>query len=211
MGLLMMPVCLAFWSMQDPAVRCCLGVYGLELVSTLRLAACPGVRLPRELQLTLMSKPPIRVSEAEAANDFRSLPARVRDGAEVVIERNAETVAVLRPPEQDTLQQRLIGAEREPHDRGKSRCQDAERTQNRDARGKRNKPLEKQHREAGDSASRTSSIRVVCLVFRTAGTPRCSMVSGRSWTECGLKFHPPRPASDAMLARAERGRAATSS
>jgi prevent-host-death family protein len=46
-----------------------------------------------------MSKPPIRVSEAEAANDFRSLLARVRDGAEVVIERNAESVAVLRPAE----------------------------------------------------------------------------------------------------------------
>ena len=43
-----------------------------------------------------MSKSPIRVSEAEAANDFRSLLARVCDGAEVVIERNAEAVAVLR-------------------------------------------------------------------------------------------------------------------
>jgi antitoxin (DNA-binding transcriptional repressor) of toxin-antitoxin stability system len=44
-----------------------------------------------------VSKPVIRVSEAEAANDFRSLLARVRAGAEVVIERNAEVVAVLRP------------------------------------------------------------------------------------------------------------------
>ena len=44
-----------------------------------------------------MSKPTIRVSEAEAANDFPSLLARVRAGAEVVIERNAEAVAVLRP------------------------------------------------------------------------------------------------------------------
>jgi len=44
-----------------------------------------------------MSKPAIRVSEAEAANDFRSLLARVRAGAEVVIEQNAEAVAVLRP------------------------------------------------------------------------------------------------------------------
>ena len=51
----------------------------------------------RELQLKLMSKPAIRVSEAEAANDFPSLLARVRAGAEVVIERNAEAVAVLRP------------------------------------------------------------------------------------------------------------------
>jgi antitoxin (DNA-binding transcriptional repressor) of toxin-antitoxin stability system len=47
--------------------------------------------------LKLMSKPTIRVSEAEAANDFPSLLARVRAGAEVVIERNAEAVAVLRP------------------------------------------------------------------------------------------------------------------
>jgi antitoxin (DNA-binding transcriptional repressor) of toxin-antitoxin stability system len=47
--------------------------------------------------LKVMSKPAIRVSEAEAANDFPSLLARVRAGAEVVIERNAEAVAVLRP------------------------------------------------------------------------------------------------------------------
>jgi antitoxin (DNA-binding transcriptional repressor) of toxin-antitoxin stability system len=44
-----------------------------------------------------MSRPAIRVSEVEAANDFPSLLARVRAGAEVVIERNAEAVAVLRP------------------------------------------------------------------------------------------------------------------
>ena len=36
------------------------------------------------------------MSEAEAASDLRSLLARVRAGAEVVIERNAEAVAVLR-------------------------------------------------------------------------------------------------------------------
>jgi len=39
-----------------------------------------------------MSKPAIRVSEAEAAKDFLSLLARVRAGAEVVIERDAEAV-----------------------------------------------------------------------------------------------------------------------
>lgn len=44
-----------------------------------------------------MSKPAIHVSEAEAANDFPSLLARVRAGAEVVIERDAEAVAVIRP------------------------------------------------------------------------------------------------------------------
>jgi antitoxin (DNA-binding transcriptional repressor) of toxin-antitoxin stability system len=48
--------------------------------------------------MDLMSKPAIRVSEAEAANDFPSLLARVRAGAEVVIERDAEAVAVIRPP-----------------------------------------------------------------------------------------------------------------
>ncbi len=44
-----------------------------------------------------MSKPAIRVSEAEALNDFPSLLARVRAGAEVVIERDAEAIAVIRP------------------------------------------------------------------------------------------------------------------
>ena len=44
-----------------------------------------------------MSRPTIRVSETEAVSDLRSLLARVRAGAEVVIERNAEAVAVLRP------------------------------------------------------------------------------------------------------------------
>ena len=43
-----------------------------------------------------MSKRAIRISEAEAANDFLSLLARVRAGAEVVIERDAEAVAVIR-------------------------------------------------------------------------------------------------------------------
>ena len=43
-----------------------------------------------------MSKPAIRVSEIEAAIDFPSLQARVCAGAELVIERVAEAVAVLR-------------------------------------------------------------------------------------------------------------------
>ena len=43
-----------------------------------------------------MGTPAIRVSEAEAARHLPSLLARVRAGAEVVIERNAEAVAVLR-------------------------------------------------------------------------------------------------------------------
>ena len=39
----------------------------------------------------------IRISEAEAAADFAGLMARVREGAEVVIESDAQPVAVLRP------------------------------------------------------------------------------------------------------------------
>lgn len=46
-----------------------------------------------------MPKSVIRVSEAEAASDFASLPDRVRAGAEIVIEHNARPVAVVRPAE----------------------------------------------------------------------------------------------------------------
>lgn len=38
----------------------------------------------------------IRVSETEAVSEFRSLMARVRAGAEVVIERDAKGVAAVR-------------------------------------------------------------------------------------------------------------------
>jgi antitoxin (DNA-binding transcriptional repressor) of toxin-antitoxin stability system len=44
-----------------------------------------------------MSQRAVHVSEAEAADDFRSLLARVRAGAEIVIECNSEPVAVIRP------------------------------------------------------------------------------------------------------------------
>ena len=47
----------------------------------------------------LMAKEVIHISEAEAASDFASLMARVRSGAEVVIEDNARPVAVVRPAE----------------------------------------------------------------------------------------------------------------
>jgi antitoxin (DNA-binding transcriptional repressor) of toxin-antitoxin stability system len=40
----------------------------------------------------------IHISEAEAASDFAGLLARVRAGMEVIIERNAQPVAVLRAP-----------------------------------------------------------------------------------------------------------------
>jgi antitoxin (DNA-binding transcriptional repressor) of toxin-antitoxin stability system len=39
----------------------------------------------------------IHISEAEAARDFAGLMARVRAGAEVVIESDSRAVAVLRP------------------------------------------------------------------------------------------------------------------
>ncbi len=39
----------------------------------------------------------IRISEAEAASDFAGLMARVREGAEIVIESDARPVAVVRP------------------------------------------------------------------------------------------------------------------
>ena len=42
-----------------------------------------------------MGKPVIHVSEADAASDFASLMARVREGAQVVIEHEATPVAVL--------------------------------------------------------------------------------------------------------------------
>ena len=40
----------------------------------------------------------IHISEADATRDFAGLIARVQDGAEVVIERDARAIAVLRPP-----------------------------------------------------------------------------------------------------------------
>lgn len=42
-----------------------------------------------------MGKYVVHISEAEAASDFSGLLARVRDGAEVVIESNARAVAVV--------------------------------------------------------------------------------------------------------------------
>ena len=45
-----------------------------------------------------MSMATIRISETEAARDFAGLLARVRAGAEVVIESDAHPVAVLHTP-----------------------------------------------------------------------------------------------------------------
>jgi prevent-host-death family protein len=46
-----------------------------------------------------MPKHVIHVSEAEAASDFGSLLKRVRAGAEIVIEHDAQPVAVIHPAE----------------------------------------------------------------------------------------------------------------
>src|SRR5438105_14861468 len=46
-----------------------------------------------------MSKRVDRVSETEGGKDFRCFLAHVRAGAEVVIERDATEVAVVKPPE----------------------------------------------------------------------------------------------------------------
>lgn len=46
-----------------------------------------------------MAQPVIHISEAEAASDLASLLARVRAGAEVVIEHDSQPIAVLRAAE----------------------------------------------------------------------------------------------------------------
>ena len=46
-----------------------------------------------------MAKDVIHISEAEATSNFASLMARVREGAEVIIERDAKPVAIVRPAE----------------------------------------------------------------------------------------------------------------
>jgi antitoxin (DNA-binding transcriptional repressor) of toxin-antitoxin stability system len=47
----------------------------------------------------IMAKDVIHISEAEVASKFASLMARVRAGAEVIIENDARPVAVLHPAE----------------------------------------------------------------------------------------------------------------
>ncbi len=49
----------------------------------------------------------IHISEAEAARDFPGLMARVRAGAEIVIESDARAVAVVRPAS-DEFRPRLL-------------------------------------------------------------------------------------------------------
>jgi antitoxin (DNA-binding transcriptional repressor) of toxin-antitoxin stability system len=60
----------------------------------------------------------IHISEAEAAKDFAGLMAKVRDGAEVVIEDGATPVAVLRAPLIKDHVRRLSGTVRLLRERG---------------------------------------------------------------------------------------------
>jgi antitoxin (DNA-binding transcriptional repressor) of toxin-antitoxin stability system len=53
-----------------------------------------------------MKKIVIHISDKEAASNFASLLARVREGTEVVIEHDARPVAIVRPPE--ALRGRLL-------------------------------------------------------------------------------------------------------
>ena len=46
-----------------------------------------------------MEQQVLHISEADLAKDVRSIVQRVQTGAEVVIERDAQPVAVIRPPE----------------------------------------------------------------------------------------------------------------
>ena len=46
-----------------------------------------------------MSRPVVHISEAEATGDFAAVLARVREGMEVIIERDARPVAVIRSVE----------------------------------------------------------------------------------------------------------------
>ena len=74
-----------------------------------------------------MTKYVIRVSEAEAAADFRSLMVRVRAGAEVVIEQGTRPVAVLHAadPVHRTISECIALAKAHEEETGKSPVLDA--------------------------------------------------------------------------------------
>ncbi len=58
-----------------------------------------GICSPGALYNEVMAKNVIHISESEAANDFASLMTHVREGAEVIIERDATPVAIVRSAE----------------------------------------------------------------------------------------------------------------
>ncbi len=69
-----------------------------------------------------MTKRVIHISEAEAASDFASLLERVRAGAEVIIEHDAEPVAVVHPaqPVRRTISECIVLAEAHEEKTGKA-------------------------------------------------------------------------------------------
>ena len=76
-----------------------------------------------------MAKYIIRVSDAQAANDFGSLLDEVKKGAEVVIEHNARAVAVVRPAEgtcQRLLSESIALAEARARESGSEPTMDSE-------------------------------------------------------------------------------------
>ena len=75
-----------------------------------------------------MTKPVIRVSEADAATDLRSLMAHVRAGTEVVIESGTRAVAVLHAaePVRRTLSECIELAKAHERETGKAPVLDAD-------------------------------------------------------------------------------------
>jgi antitoxin (DNA-binding transcriptional repressor) of toxin-antitoxin stability system len=75
-----------------------------------------------------MAKHVIRVSEAKAATDFRSLIAHVRAGAEVIIEHGMRPVAVLRAaePMRRTVSECITLAKAHEEETGKAPVLDAD-------------------------------------------------------------------------------------
>jgi antitoxin (DNA-binding transcriptional repressor) of toxin-antitoxin stability system len=74
-----------------------------------------------------MANPVIRVSEEEAARDFAGLMARVRAGAEVVIESDAHPAAVLRAaaPPRRSISESIAMAEARTQEMGYKPVMDA--------------------------------------------------------------------------------------
>jgi len=70
----------------------------------------------------------VRMSEAELERDLRAVLERVRQGAEVVVERNHQPLAVLRAaaPERRTISESIRLAEQRDKDRGYSVTLDPE-------------------------------------------------------------------------------------
>jgi antitoxin (DNA-binding transcriptional repressor) of toxin-antitoxin stability system len=75
-----------------------------------------------------MAKPVIHISEIEAANNFASLLARVRAGAEVVIEHDKLPVAVIHapPPPRRTISECIALAKAHEEETGEVPIMDAD-------------------------------------------------------------------------------------